>query len=315
MQIQDSKKEQEKLKKKLKGLPATSLFLFFGSTLARRSKGALKNIGGKVTGFFTKTREEVSTRGAEKVKPEIKGLKEGLRSIKSSFSPPRPEITVFMLGEEIFHPYSTSEQDEQRSSSYFTYLASIYSAGRNIDRYLATRSSSLPKFSLKDGVMYSLFPVLDENILYIGKIEGDWLFSIKSEKFPKERFNPPEDRVWREHTRNGTKLIIDQQLDFLLRHEEIYSQLSEFIKISYHTGVEKLKSLQKGENFAIYLLRTPHSQLSPFITLRVEKGNEGVESHIFPVWFDYEELRLIRTAKKIQEVWKELKRSFDKKFK
>ncbi|NIQ06649.1 MAG: hypothetical protein GWO20_13255 [Candidatus Korarchaeota archaeon] len=283
------------------------LCLLFGSTIISKMTTSFRKLGSRVGGIFSKSTTSPSLTLIErkrKVTPEIDELKEVLRGLKRGFHPPRPEITVFRLGERKFHPYSTSEAEERFKSSYWAYLASLYAAGRNITRFLKARSEDLSDFSLQGSEMYNLL-LLGGVTRYIGRLQGSTLFSIKSEKFPRERFKPPRERTWMEYSFDDVQMFIDRQMDFILRGEQWeggYPQLAELIRLSYHTGVKTLQKIQSGENFAIYLLKTPQSRLSPFITIRVEGSERQISSHLFPVWFAYDELQLIRAANRIREV-------------
>lgn len=252
---------------------------------------------------------EIEVRSVEEDESGEK-VRENLRNIKTRFSPPRPEFTMFKLGRKRFHPYSTSEAEEESNSSYYVSLASLYSAGENIARTMKDLLTET-QLSLEDSEMFSLLP-LRKTILYVGKVGPQWLFSIRSEKFPRERLNIPERVNWKTYERENVEIEIDNQLNLMFRgaasqaeYDQTISIFSDLFRVCYQTGVKKLERFQK-DNFAILLLQTPNSKLSPFISMRIGKGkkDENIFVQIFPVWLAYDELKLVKAETMVKEAYK-----------
>lgn len=297
--IQEARKKiEEQIRPFLDKLSMGETLMLFFSSLAHKIKDALKGGGEKGS-------VETSLKIREKTVTER--LKDELRSVKDAFSTPKPKITAFRLGEQEFHPYSTSEDEEQLDSDYWVSLTSLFSAGRNIVQFFQSIDPTLSEISLENSEMYSLFPIMGEGILYVGRLGPAAMFSIKSQRFPRDRLNPPDETMWEEYEFEGVKIMVDGQLDLIFEEDEtLYSQLSKIFRISYEAGVNKIRRLQKeGENFAVYLLKTPDSRFSPFITIRVGKSSGETTAHLFPTWFAYDELKLIRAGGELREVCKD----------
>lgn len=273
----------------------------------RRKEQPPKQIKKEVSRKKVSTPKKLKVRkrkALDLLKKRKKRIKPALREIKFAFSSPQPEITVFNFGTGKFFPYSTSEEEEQQDSSYFTALAALYSAGRNITKAMKGISSNASQ-TLEDSEMYTLLPV-GRDVLYVGKVAGRWLFSIKTKRFSQELFSPPREDAMIKYTFKEKKILLHRQIDLLFgggTDEVPYFRLADVFWVCYSTGVSKLKPFQE-ENFAIYLIQTPNYGFSPFVMVRVEKGEEGkVKSTIFPAWFDHTELKFVNAAKKIKEVW------------
>lgn len=281
------KKSQEQAKKRKRIKEPSS----------RKKKTDAQERGKKLSLDISKTGEitEISSK-------KRRELKNALRRIRESFSIPKPEITIFKLGAEQFYPCSTSEEEENRPSSYYTVLASLYSAGKNILRGLI-KSAKETRFSLEGSQLYCLLP-LDGNVLYIGKAKHSWLFSLKSKEFPRERLAIPEEKRWRTHKKDRFKLYIDRQVFTLFEHRK--DEITDSIRLAYQMGITQLEVFQR-EKFATYLISTKKAfSISPFLMIRVEERKKETQASIFPVWFDYAELQLIDTVNRIKDVWEKI---------
>lgn len=246
-------------------------------------------------------------------KPPKSSLKEEILTLRRNFSHPRPEITLFHLEEGRFRPYSTSEDEEKRDDSFYSSLASIDSAGRNIVKALTRTASSVEVFSLEDREIYSFLPAGDETLCF-GRIEGAWLFLIRSRRFTEDRLLPPDTTVEEAYSFEGLKVFVDPKLDLLLKKQReraekaVYSLLADSFKIAYRSTLknQRLGMVEgKGQSVAIYLIQTPQSRLSPFLLIRLEK-DEDLIARIFPIWVNYEENKLLRTAKRIKRTHRSL---------
>lgn len=163
--IQKPKKGERREERDIEELPMDQLFLKISSILFKRIKRGLKNAieilvnafrkGGKKTINGLKTVGEKLSRIFQRLRRKESGLKSGksssvqkekglprkkikdeLREIQGNFSPPRPEITLFMFKSENFFSYSTSEVEEEQGNLYYSSLAAFNSVGRNIVRSL-----------------------------------------------------------------------------------------------------------------------------------------------------------------------------------
>lgn len=236
--------------------------------------------------------------------PAVEDLKRRLRTIKCRFSPPMPEITVFRIGERRCYPYSTCEQEENLEDTYYNLLTSLYSAGRTLTKFIIDESKNTSTISLEGSFTYSLLPY-DNKILWLGTLRNNWFFLLKSKNFPTERFTPPEERAWVQYHYEEVKILIDQQADLLLAGEKkknVYFPVAEWLRLGW-ASMRRINK-RKGSS-AIYLLKTPNSRLSPFITVRTSSGTRtnSIRAHIYPTWFAHDELKLVRTAEKIRNTF------------
>lgn len=316
MDLEDER-AREDLRDSIKKLAMWQIIYTFISVILNRIKKIFIGSLGRVPNLVENIKNtEPSPSDKREVisreKPKIRGLEDQLQSLRMTFSPPRPEITVFRLGKERFYSYSHSKKVSNFDDSFWASFASLYSAGENITRFLRNNPTR-EELDLAECEMYSILPVQDRTIFYVGKIGAPTLFLIKSKNFPIKKLEPPKEREWKKYAFSGIEMFVDHQIDLLFTRdqekEKVAFQLMDILRISYQTGIKKLQErpmIQKG--VAVFLLHTPESKLSPFLILRIEEADENLRSHIFPVWFAYDELKLIRTSKRLEEICKRSKK-------
>lgn len=317
-----TRKKRKKAGEFLQKFPMDEFLLIVTSTMVKKIKKSIKGFGRKIGNAFSalKRVKNPFTGGGSSLrvrkkpeKPKRMELREALREIKGQFSPPKPEITAFRLGKKRFLPYSTSEAEETRGNFYYSSLSSLHSAGRNIFQSVDGVTDPVEDFALGRTEVYTLLPAGEGEMICVNRVGGPWLVAVRSKASPQERISLPKEKPWEEYSfkwpnKGVLKIHVERKLDFILRgEEENWSLLVEPFKASYSAGIESLGRLQSGGRI-FYIIRTPASKLSPFLAIRLAMKWEEreLQSHIYPAWLDYGDLKLIRTTKMLKEAYQQL---------
>lgn len=247
-------------------------------------------------------RDREQSRGAELVGK--------LEEIKSELPSPKPELTIFKLGEKKFSPYSTSVKSERFGSAYWSFLSSLYSNGENILQFLKKIFNPPPEFSLKNSQVYTILPLEEGETLYVER-KGPPLISIKSKLFPIEKLDPP-NKKWRKYSFNWVELLVDPQIDLLFterKRSELYEHLAKLIRINHETFTQ-IQGMQREVDSTIHLVETPASKISPFIVIRMEEEKNSIGRivvYLFPISFSDNMLSPIQVAERVAKESKKFK--------